>query len=195
MQYKTYSTEKKYLFTRRALGQSVGKVSVVVLLWKQTFPLHKWSTADETVFVLWHDKICMKPTAAERMPRHTFQCSFDITYLSTNREQNLPMHPFSTFLGCRTNHLWVPNSFPCKTPNYVKNKSYYVFHANILRHACLTAVGRTWLHLVSEERMPILWASTSSLTSTSTNTVASLHFHSPRPKITSCFGKGRGMWT
>ena len=82
--------------------------------------------------------------ACEGTRWHTFQRSFNLTYLSTNREQNLPIQPFSTFLGCCTNHLWVPFSFPCKTPNYVWYKLYYAFiYANIVRHACPTAEGST----------------------------------------------------
>lgn len=50
-------------------------------------------------------------------------------------------------------------------------------------------------HLVSRVRVPIFWGCTSALTSTSTEIAASLHFHSPRPKMTSCLGRGSGMWT
>lgn len=52
----------------------------------------------------------------------------------------------------------------------------------------------TSTYLSCLDRVPILWAGSSAPTTTSTDIVASPLFHSPRPKMTSCLGSGRGTW-
>lgn len=90
--------------------------------------------------------------------------------------------------------LWLHlfSSLPPRSGTWV----YYASWMEILL-SFLFSLNRSSTYLACVDRVPILWAGSSALTTTSTDIVAStsLLFHSPRPKITRCLGSGRGTWT
>lgn len=118
--------------------------------------------------------------AADRSP---------VTHLATHTEHNLAIDPSPAFLCCHRDHISSPVSLPDQAPGFIKHPQW--------RFLCLFFLNRSSTYLACVDRVPILWAGSSALTTTSTDNVASTSLlpHSPRPKMTRCLGSGRGTWT
>lgn len=80
-----------------------------------------------------------------------------------------------------------------QSPSQVRHLSLENYSAFSPHIKMTSSVSPTYL--TCGDRVPIIWAGMSSETRTSAESVVSSHDHSPTPKMTTCLGRGSGMWT
>lgn len=160
--------------------------------WEQTLPLNQRGAAVDAGLVLrlvigWRDK------GADVQRDHVFPLP-----LTEGPTEPISPHTVSTILpqapllplsaaAATTSALQSPSQVRHLRPDSVLPRAERVIAG---KGRCLSPTYRA-----CADRVPIFWAGSSALTTTSTDIVASPLFHSPRPKMTRCLGRGSGMWT